>query len=715
MRFGGQDRATSVTPLVVALALWCLLMAPSVAVFAQDAAVPVGQTQQDQAVAQTEARRATYRDALIRRAQDLGLHRARAWLALLHVKSGLLGSAASELQGRDFFLARDGARDPAAELDATVRAWFLPMPPSPQVPARQDGPTAALPEPATAAELSRDVSPAMDGRGRYIASAQHGICRFPARFLWLASQLELDFAALPAVQCAATQQFLQRVQAQSVTLVFSGYHLAAPASAFGHVFLRLNRGFESGQGRALELLDHAVDYSADVDDSNAVLYAFKGLLGRYPGTFHAMPYYYKVREYNDFESRDLWEYDLSLPPQQTAMLLAHLWEVGWGSAPYYYLGGNCAYHIMVLLDSVAPRLGASAGLGWPVLPANSVKRIAQLPGLVRQVRFRPSIRRQFQQRVAELSGDERARVADLVDQPGSDLAPLVLGRQAAVLDAAADLVDLRFARELLAEPDGKAGQLRRKLLERRANIAIPSPELVVPVPRDDQPDLAHSTRRLGIGGVWHADSGRRTAGATLDLRLTMHDLTDPPAGYPQLGQLEFLSVRGTWLANPGRFQLDRADLVHVASLQPLDRFAPKASWLFRVGADQRRDAICPDCTLATAQIAGGITLATTAQQFSIFAMTDVLVQAGPGAAALWPLVPVGVGAGPLVGVRWQPAGDLAFLATAAWRYYANASRGWVLDWQARSRWMVGRGFAVGAEASGSDARAQAEGMVYWYF
>ena len=25
-----------------------------------------------------------------------------------------------------------------------------------------------------------------------------------------------------------------------------------------------------------------------------------------------MPYYYKVREYNDYESRDLWEYELEL-------------------------------------------------------------------------------------------------------------------------------------------------------------------------------------------------------------------------------------------------------------------------------------------------------------------------------------------------------------------------------------------------------------------
>ena len=715
MWFAGGVPTWPRAPQALALALWMLLTSHPYAATAQGRGLVSSQAQEPPADSAAEQLRVAHRDALIRRARVLRLHDSRGWLALLHAKPGIFGNPVSELRGRDFFLAKDGSGDPAAELEATVNAWFLPMPLLDAARARERVSPSALPAPATPTELPGDASPAMDSRGRYIAAAQHAICRFPARFLWLASQLELDSLALPAVHCPAAQQFLERVQAQSITLVFSGYHLAAPASAFGHMFLRLNRGIESGQGRSLELLDHAVDYSADADDSNAVLYALKGLLGLYPGSFHAMPYYYKVREYNDFESRDLWEYDLALPPDQTAMLLAHLWEVGWASAPYYYLSGNCAYHILAFLDSVAPQLRLSRSLGWPVLPANSVKRIAQVPGLVRQVRYRPSIRRQFQQRAAELTGDERARVANLIDNPAEALAELAPARQAAVLDAAADLVDLRFTRELIAEPEGIRGSLRRTLLERRSQIAIPSPDLVVPVPAEDRPDLGHSTRRLGLGGIVQNNHGQRSAGATLDLRLTMHDLTDPPAGYPRLGQLEFVSVRGSWLANPGRFQLDRADLVHVASLQPLDHFAPKPSWLFRLGVDQRRDDVCAGCTLATVQVSGGITLATAAQQFSIFAMTDLLVQAGPRAAALWPYVPLGAGAGPLVGARWQPVSDIVVLAAAAWRYHVNANLGWALDWQTRARWMIGHGFALSAEAKGSDAWAQAEGLVYWYF
>jgi hypothetical protein len=35
------------------------------------------------------------------------------------------------------------------------------------------------------------------------------------------------------------------------------------------------------------------------------------------GEYSLMPYYRKVKEYGDFESRDLWEYELNLSPEET--------------------------------------------------------------------------------------------------------------------------------------------------------------------------------------------------------------------------------------------------------------------------------------------------------------------------------------------------------------------------------------------------------------
>ena len=40
-----------------------------------------------------------------------------------------------------------------------------------------------------------------------------------------------------------------------------------------------------------------------------------------------MPYYRKVKEYGDFESRDLWEYELDLNPEESRFMVEHIWEM----------------------------------------------------------------------------------------------------------------------------------------------------------------------------------------------------------------------------------------------------------------------------------------------------------------------------------------------------------------------------------------------------
>jgi hypothetical protein len=70
-----------------------------------------------------------------------------------------------------------------------------------------------------------------------------------------------------------------------------------------------------------------VNYAATVNSDDNWSYAWKGLVGKYPGEYSLMPYYRKVKEYGDFESRDLWEYELNLNPEETAFLVKHIWEM----------------------------------------------------------------------------------------------------------------------------------------------------------------------------------------------------------------------------------------------------------------------------------------------------------------------------------------------------------------------------------------------------
>src|SRR6267143_1412890 len=236
----------------------------------------------------------TYLPELLAAARSKSPPEDRGWLRLGHWRKRLLGGWESEADGPGLFLSPQGKRDPAAELEATLSGFFAAGEGAPA------GPKLADP------------------------SLEHPQCRFPARFAWLAAAIPIDLARLPPRSCPRFEEFWRRVSARSATLVFSSYYLNNPASAFGHTFLRLGKEEVASGGERLDLIDQAVDFGAATDTSNAVLYAFEGLFGFFRGEFSARPYFYKVREYADYETRHLWAYYLSLEPRQLGMPVAHL-------------------------------------------------------------------------------------------------------------------------------------------------------------------------------------------------------------------------------------------------------------------------------------------------------------------------------------------------------------------------------------------------------
>src|SRR5437763_11012893 len=394
----------------------------------------------------------------------------RAWLRLGHWRKGLLGGWESEADGAALFLSPRGKRDPAAEMEATLAGFFAPG--------------AAAPDGAKLAD----------------PSLEHPMCRFPARFAWLAATVPLDLARLPPRACPRFEAFWKKVSARSATLVFSSYYLNNPSSAFGHTFLRLNKEEVTAGGERLDLIDQAVDFAAVTDTSNAILYAFEGLFGFFHGEFSARPYFYKVREYADYESRDLWEYELSLGERQLAMLVAHLWELGQTWFDYYYVSENCSYHVLGALEAADSNLQLLSHLGPATLPADSVKALFANPGLVRAVRFRASGRTQLGARTAGLTGADLDAVERLSE--GGDSAALdamSTDERVRVIDAAVDLVDVRHGRDIVTGADPAADVLRQRLLEKRSAIGVPSPPLVIPPPSAGGPERGHGSMRLGLG------------------------------------------------------------------------------------------------------------------------------------------------------------------------------------------------------------------------
>lgn len=616
---------------------------------------------------------AAYVDGLVAKARRLRLAEDPAWLRLGHWRRTPVGWK-SEADGPRFFRSLRGKTHPGAELEATLRALF-------------------------------DARPVEDE----LEDAQ---CRFPARLAFLSARLDVDPARLPRRRCPRQEQFLRRIRARSATLVFSSYYLNNPASAFGHTFLRLNQADEARPGKRFELLDYGVDYAATVDTPNALLYAFKGLFGRFRGAFNHYAYYYKVREYADAESRDLWEYDLALSPEEVATLAAHLWELGGTWFDYWYLDENCSYHVLGALEAAAPRLSLLEHVGAVVLPSDTVRALFENPGLVRAVHYRPSVRTQLAARTARLDGRGRSLLEALAADPGAPFpANLPHAERAAALDAAVDLLDVRFFRDLTVGEAPAAARARQVLLERRSAIPVQSPELVIPPPLERAPERGHGSFRLGAGGGLSSRDGGL---ALVDARIALHDLGDPPDGFPPLAQIEFAPVRLRLAPREERAEVDEAWLARVVSLNALSRFDLRPSWRAKLGAATVRDGGCRSCLAAQAEVGTGFTLGAVAGVLDLYAGLDATAEwsprlSGAGGSEVRP----GVGPGGLA--RLRLGRRAALLADARWRLLPGANPDRAHDLRGALRLHLGRDASLALEARRTPAEDVLSAAILSYF
>lgn len=472
------------------------------------------------------------------------------WLRLTHYRSSLLGGYESEIDGPLFFIAPRGKTQPLDELVATYQAMLADTP--------------ALPEEEAAA------------------------CRFPARRQFFTDRAPALAAKLPARECPRFEKWRQTVSGESASLIFSSFYLNNPSSMFGHSFLKLNKPLKNG--KRFDLLDYGLNYAANPTTQNPLLYSVLGLMGGFKGVFTIMPYYYKVREYNNAESRDLWEYELNLAPAQVDLLVRHFWELGPAWADYYYLTENCSYHMLTLIEAVDPERDLTSHFGFNVIPGDTIKVIAEAPGLLREVRYRPSIHAEFTHRRGLLDREEdEVLYAILSDRviPES-FAVRAEDSRRRILDAALDGFDERYAVEVQMEGTPEF-LFKAKLLGERSRVQAPTPTLKLATPVEEIPHLSHGSHRLGIGTGEMKRDGATGAGVDyLTYRYSLHDFLDPVRGYPDSAEIEMFTFDFRRDRARDAWDLDRFAFVDIKTMTRYSRFNPSLSWRLFVGADRER-------------------------------------------------------------------------------------------------------------------------------
>ncbi len=536
---------------------------------------------------------ASYPEELVARSREMRLASDPAWLALGHYRKRLLGGYESEVEPSEFFVSPAGPTNPQAELEATLLAFFEP-----------------------------------EGTG---AKYQHPQCRFPARYHWLSSKLSFDPARLPQRQCPRFDEWRATIDASSVTIVFADAFLNNPGSMYGHTFLRLKRRDE-GQGE--DLLDYTINYAGTPTTDNGVLYAVEGIFGMFPAAYSTMPYYMKVQEYTNIESRDLWEYDLSLSTEQVAQLMRHAWEMGSAKFSYWFFSENCSYQLLTLLDAADPSVHLADQFGFGVVPLDTLRAAETALGGEKKPRYRPSHVTQMLARRGRLTSTELALATHLARDPTKEewvaLSSMTKERQALVLDSADDYLRYRagFSNEL---PEKQALD-ERGLLVARGKLGVPPQDVQYEAPL--APDLGTPTHRLALG----FGGDKRTGFTELDFRMALHDLPSGDGGYIPYSQLEMGDARLRYDHRARQGYIERLDLVNLVSLSPWDPWIRRPSWKVSSGVDQAREYGCvgASCMYYNLNAGGGLSAVTRFWRRELYyGFLETDWGAGPVLARAW--------------------------------------------------------------------------------
>jgi len=218
--------------------------------------------------------------------------------------------------------------------------------------------------------------------------------KFPLRYKLITTHLNLPYQPL-----VTPNQSVNRM-----SIAYPNRYMSNPSSMFGHLFLMMN----SDKG----LMDSKiVHYIANTDGANSYLYIINGLSGKFKGWFLEEPYYYRIKDYNYVEDRDIFYYDLNIPIAKIRDLQLHVIELKQSHFNYAFLDENCAFFIGKFLN---------VGLDTDIIDAPFVAIPSRLitvlksRGLLQNQFHRPASTTLFNRQFNHLSLDNQHQVIQLL-------------------------------------------------------------------------------------------------------------------------------------------------------------------------------------------------------------------------------------------------------------------------------------------------------------
>ena len=491
------------------------------------------------------------------------------WLKLMRYNKTIFGYK-SEVDYPKYFLAKDGQSNPQSEMNASIEKFATPF------------------------SQYKDIN-------------QHPACLMPGRYLYL-DRIGKIKKKIDINKCKDFKVFKEKLELNSVSVIFSSYYINKPASAFGHTFLKLNKE----DPMTSDLNSYGVDFSAKVTTKNPIAYGVMGILGGFYGQFSLLPYFLKLREYNDFESRDLWEFELNFEREDLDLFVAHLWDMNLALFDYYYFTENCSYHVQRFVDAIRPDWNLWQEMYDITIPIDTLIPLVEKSGVTKGIYFRPSLYKRTQMQLNELNQSQKKIVKDSIDDLKlKELNDLTESEKIMTLDSIIDFIDYKFPQKMhLATTNNEIKDFKREVLGARSQLSQSSIK-INKIKRQDF-NHAHDSRKFRFG----YRNGNQS-GYEFKHRFALHNILEPQGDIYSNFSLEMGKTSLFYNQELQKFIFEEFEVAHVEALRPLNYLEKRISWNFNFGLRNRYEITAPYLNVGI-----GPSLQFQNHNFSLFAQSE---------------------------------------------------------------------------------------------
>lgn len=382
------------------------------------------------------------------------------------------------------------------------------------------------------------------------------LCRFPLRVKWLKDKIPDFEKKIIKYECKDLDLYIKEIDAKFATLIFPASHINSPASMYGHTFLRLSNDKET------PLLGNAVNYAAQTDETNGMIFAYKGLFGGYKGKYSILPYYEKIKEYNNLEQRDIWEYNLKLKKDEVEKIALHSYELKDSYSFYYFFLENCSYNLLWLLEIAREDLELINNFTLKAVPLDTIK-ILKKYDLIESSYYRHSKMAKMKH-ILNNEISNKSYISEFIKYNKDLPENLSLKDKSSYLDLKIEYMQYLRSKNKLEKKDYLKKYI--KLLKQRSELSIISD---YKIKKPNNPIYSHDSARLSF-------SANGDDSYELSAKPVYSDIYDISYGYLDGAYIDFFDLNIK--KNSTRIFINKLKILNINSFSKRDVLFKPLSW-----------------------------------------------------------------------------------------------------------------------------------------